>query len=259
MTRSLPRCFSVGSHTAFPIVGPPGFTAHASPNRSAQKRATAKRLKLRWRVSHGARRSLGWLPFKAANLKRKGRALRFCGKTFRVFERERLDGVTWKQGCFAQDAVGDWWLCLPVEQSAEPVVAPKEAVGIDLGIKDAAVTSDGERLEGPLRFYRDAQGSWGCCKDAGIYARPNACTVGFAWSTPGCLPPVQQKDSEYVSDDYRRRCEQPETGQDTDGEIGVGFRLGPAQDATAVQGPAGRQACRSRQREKHHARLLFQP
>src|ERR1700722_7250340 len=68
----------------------------------AQKRAAAKRLKLRWRVSHGARRSLGWLPFKAANLKRKGRALRFCGKTFRVFERERLDGVTWKQGCFAQ-------------------------------------------------------------------------------------------------------------------------------------------------------------
>ena len=59
----------------------------------AQKRTAAKRRKLRWRVSHGARRSLGWVPFKAANLKRKGRALRFCGKTFRVFEAERLDGV----------------------------------------------------------------------------------------------------------------------------------------------------------------------
>jgi putative transposase len=122
----------------------------------AQKRAAAKRLKLRWRVSRGARRSLGWLPFKAASLKRKGHALRFCGKTFRVFERRRLEGVKWKQGCFAQDAVGDWWLCLPVEYSAEPTVAPKEAVGIDLGIKDAAVTSDGDRLEA-LRFYRDAQ------------------------------------------------------------------------------------------------------
>src|SRR5262249_43725372 len=64
----------------------------------AQKRAAAKRCKLRWRVSRGARRSLGWVPFKAASLKRKGRALRFCGKTFRVFESERLNGVQWGQG-----------------------------------------------------------------------------------------------------------------------------------------------------------------
>ena len=122
----------------------------------AQKRTAAKRYKLRWRVSRGARRTLGWVPFKAASLKRKGRALRFCGKTFRVFERERLEGIQWKQGCFAQDAVGDWWLCLPVEVNLEHPAAPKESVGIDPGIKDAAVTSDGERLEA-IRFYRDAQ------------------------------------------------------------------------------------------------------
>jgi putative transposase len=122
----------------------------------AQKRVAARRLKLRWRVSRGARRSLGWIPFKAASLRRKGTALRFCGKTFRVFERERLEGVSWKQGCFAQDAVGDWWLCLPVEVSIEQTAAPKESVGVDLGIKDAAVTSDGDRLDA-IRFYRDAQ------------------------------------------------------------------------------------------------------
>jgi IS605 OrfB family transposase len=122
----------------------------------AQKRTAAKRRKLRWRVSRGARRTLGWIPFKAASLKRKGRALRFCGKTFRVFERERLEGAQWQQGCFAQDAVGDWWLCLPVEVSVGQTVAPKEFVGIDLGIKDIAVTSDGERLEAG-RFYRSAQ------------------------------------------------------------------------------------------------------
>jgi putative transposase len=122
----------------------------------AQKRSAAKRLKLHWRVSRGARRTLGWIPFKRASLKRKGNALRFCGKTFRVFERESLDGVSWQQGCFAQDAVGDWWLCLPVKVTAESTVAAKEAVGIDLGLKDAAVTSDGERLEA-IRFYRDTQ------------------------------------------------------------------------------------------------------
>lgn len=122
-----------------------------------QKRVAAKRRKLRWRVSRGSRRSLGWVPFKAANLKRRGKELRFCGKTFRVFERHRLEGVRWRQGCFAQDAVGDWWLCLPVEYTAEPDVAPKESVGIDLGLKDIAVTSDGERLECG-RFYRGLEG-----------------------------------------------------------------------------------------------------
>src|SRR5262249_30911484 len=122
----------------------------------AQKRVAARGLRLRGGVSRGARRNLGWIPFKAANLKRKGRALRFCGKTFRVFERERLDGVKWKQGCFAQDAVGDWWLCLPVEVAGEQRAAARESVGIDLGVKEAAVTSDGERLEA-IRFYRDAE------------------------------------------------------------------------------------------------------
>lgn len=113
----------------------------------AAKRAAAKRLKLRWRVSRGARRSLGWIPFKTASLKRKGGALRFCGKTFRVFDREYLADHKFRDGCFAQDACGDWWLCVPVEVRAQPSVAPREAVGIDLGLKAVATTSDGEVLE----------------------------------------------------------------------------------------------------------------
>ena len=116
-------------------------------NEYAQKRKAAKKLKLKWRVSRGAQRSLGWIPFKAASLKRKGRGVRFAGKCIRVFERERLEGVKWQGGEFAEDAVGDWWLCLPVKVQAECSVAPEEAVGIDLGLKTIAVTSDGDRLE----------------------------------------------------------------------------------------------------------------
>jgi putative transposase len=111
-----------------------------------QKRQAARRLKLRWRVSHGPRRSLGWIPFKAASVKRKDVCLRFAGKSFRVFETERLEGVKWQGGCFAQDAVGDWFLCLPVKLEAEETVAPYEAVGIDLGLNYIAVTSEAERL-----------------------------------------------------------------------------------------------------------------
>lgn len=123
----------------------------------ASKRRIAKRLKLRWRVTCGAHRNPGWVPLKAADLKRKGVALRFCGKHFRVFERERLGRVEWRDGCFAQDAVGDWWLCLPVTiEAAGQQEAPTEAVGIDLGLRQIAVTSEGERLEAG-QFFRNSQ------------------------------------------------------------------------------------------------------
>src|SRR5207253_6601976 len=120
------------------------------------KRRAAMRIRLRSRLTRGARRSLGWVPFKAASLRGRGRAVRFCGKSFRLFEPERLQGVKWRQGCFAQDAVGDWWFCLGVKVKGETTIAPKEAVGIDLGLKEVAVTSDWARCERG-GFYRDIE------------------------------------------------------------------------------------------------------
>ena len=71
-------------------------------------------------------------------------------------ERDRLEGVSWKSGCFAQDSVGDWWLCLPVQEALRETAAPKEAVGLDLGLKDTVATSDGEKLEAG-HFYRSIE------------------------------------------------------------------------------------------------------
>src|SRR5450755_2663202 len=119
----------------------------------ATRRKQFKKPKLRWRVSSGPKRSLGWIPFKAVQLKSCGNALRFSGKTFRVFEWEHLENCQWKCGCFAQDAVGDWWLCLPVEKAVSQTSAPLEAVGIDLGLKNMATTSDGQKLLAG-HFYR---------------------------------------------------------------------------------------------------------
>jgi putative transposase len=96
------------------------------------------------------------VPFKAAQLKRKARSLRFAGKAFRVFEGELLEGKKWKSGCFAQDSIGEWWLCLPVEQEVVQVPALKESVGLDLGLKDTVATSDGEKLEAG-HFYRNIE------------------------------------------------------------------------------------------------------
>jgi len=123
----------------------------------ATRRRQFRKTKLRWRVSRGRRKSLGWVPFKAASLRRKGRALRFCGKTLRVFESQRFLGIKqWRDGSFSQDAVGDWWLNLPVVVEIEVTVAPKATVGIDLGLHRTATTSDGEVLEAG-RAYRDLE------------------------------------------------------------------------------------------------------
>src|SRR6202022_343109 len=48
---------------------------------------------------------------------------------------------------------GDCWLCLPVRVGVEQTVARCEAVGIDRGLKNVAVTSDGDRRDGG-RFDR---------------------------------------------------------------------------------------------------------
>jgi putative transposase len=122
----------------------------------ATRRQQFKLSRLNWRVSKGAKRSLGWVPFKAAQLKRKGKSLRFSGKALRVFERKRLEGATWKCGCFAQDSVGDWWLCVPIAVEASQCSAPKLEVGIDLGVEHIATTSDGDKLR-PGRFYRNIE------------------------------------------------------------------------------------------------------
>jgi IS605 OrfB family transposase len=119
----------------------------------AARRRQFQKAKLRWRVSRGAKRSLGWIPFKAVQLKCKAKSLRFSGKSLRVFQPELLRGANWKAGCFAQDAVGDWWLCLPVEQPIEQGEAASDAVGLDLGLKTTVATSDGDKLEAG-HFYR---------------------------------------------------------------------------------------------------------
>ena len=74
-----------------------------------------------------------------------------------MFESERFLGILqWQDGCFCQDAVGDWWLCLPARVAIESNVAPEPEVGIDLGLHATATTSDGAVLDAG-RAYRDLE------------------------------------------------------------------------------------------------------
>jgi len=70
-----------------------------------------------------------------------------------------IEGVA-KGATFKRDACGHWFVSIvaEVEMPAVSLPAPRPArtVGADLGLKDAVVTSDGERVPAP-RFYRVAQ------------------------------------------------------------------------------------------------------
>src|SRR6267378_3921087 len=106
-------------------------TINAVYEQYAKSRRQKNRPFLRWR----GRRSLGWVPLKGRNLKREGEAFRFAGNTFRVFHSRPLP-----------------------EADARLV---RSGIGIDLGLKDFAALSNGEKIENPrlLRQLADKLGT----------------------------------------------------------------------------------------------------
>lgn len=122
----------------------------------AQKRKQFKK-HLRGRTDTGSHKSLGFVPFKAASLKVNGNAVRFAGKTFRVFDIERLLAYgTRKSGSFSQDSLGQWWLNVCVELPPAKPPSTGHSLGIDLGLKTTATCSDGIKLEAQ-QFSRGAE------------------------------------------------------------------------------------------------------
>jgi IS605 OrfB family transposase len=97
---------------------------------------------------------LGWVPLKGRDLKREGQAFRFAGNTFRVFHSRPLPEGKIKDGTnFSCDARGHWFLNIVVEVAAPEPRPVRNGVGIDLGLKDFAALSTGEKIENP-RYLR---------------------------------------------------------------------------------------------------------
>ena len=76
-----------------------------------------------------------------------------------VRQSQPVEGTT-KSATFKRDACGHWFVSIVAEFELPAVAVPRppaeRTVGVDLGLKDAVVTSDGERVAAP-RFYRAAQ------------------------------------------------------------------------------------------------------
>ena len=122
----------------------------------ASKRNQFKRARLSWRKSGGSKRSLGWIPFRSIQIARRESSIRFCGKAVRIFEKSKLFGEKLHDGCFAQDACGDWWFCMPVDVERSDIPAPNDAIGVDLGLKALATMSNGV-VSQTVEFYRTAE------------------------------------------------------------------------------------------------------
>lgn len=111
----------------------------------AIKRNKYKKSKLRWRSSYGKRKSLGWIPVDAQNIKLKDGNIVIHGIHYKVFNAEYLKGESLKQGSFNQDSRGRWYFNVAVKVSRS-LLSGKSSVGIDLGCKDAATSSCGTKL-----------------------------------------------------------------------------------------------------------------
>ena len=131
----------------------------------AKARRQFKKAKLRWRVSNpqSSKYSLGWIPFKARALQYKAGQIVFAGQRFSLWDSYGLADYELRAGSFSQDSRGRWYLNVAVKVQTKASTGTA-SVGIDLGLKETAVTSTGERIEG--RFYRKLECKLGMAQRA---------------------------------------------------------------------------------------------
>ena len=139
----------------------------------ALRRRQFKKAKLRWRVSNpqSSKYSLGWIPFKVGGAKYKAGQIVFAGHKLSLWDSYGLADYELRAGSFSQDSRGRWSLNVVVKVQAK-ASSGTASVGIDLGLKEAAVASDGQRIEG--RFYRQLEADLGMAQRAGKKRRVKA-------------------------------------------------------------------------------------
>ncbi|MGP5503237.1 RNA-guided endonuclease InsQ/TnpB family protein [Psychrobacter celer] len=128
----------------------------------AKSRKQFKKAKLNWRTNNpkAKRRSLGWIPFKKTAIKHL--STRQSGKKslkstiqLSLANRQKLIIDLWDSYNLAlysintcelvQDNRGHWYACITVKEFPK-IKCGTGQVGIDLGCKDSAVSSDGDVL-----------------------------------------------------------------------------------------------------------------
>lgn len=134
-------------------------TVQAISKELVTRRKQFKKAKLRWRVSRGSKRSLGWVPFKASAIRYRSGQVWYAGRPLSLWDSYGLQHYELGSGSFSEDSRGRWYLNVTVK--IPELIGPRQkdptrSLGIDLGLKDFLATSDGDKAAAQ-RFYRDLE------------------------------------------------------------------------------------------------------
>jgi putative transposase len=136
----------------------------------ARRRRQHRKIRLSWRKSGGARRSLGWIPFKVRTIRYRAGQVYFAGRWLSLWDSFGLSNFELRAGNFSEDSRGRWYLnvCVPSNPRSggdcnKPAVqsileGSVPSIGIDLGLTRFAGLSDsGLPPIDAERFYRDLE------------------------------------------------------------------------------------------------------
>lgn len=138
-------------------------TLQAVTETHAKARKQFKKAKLNWRTNNlkAKRSSLGWIPFKKTAIKhistrQSGKKCLKSTLQFSLAKGKKLTIDLWDSYNLAlytintcelvQDHRGHWYVCVTVKEFPKTACGTGQ-VGIDLGCKDSAVNSDGDKLQ----------------------------------------------------------------------------------------------------------------
>jgi putative transposase len=153
----------------------------------ARRRRQHQKIRLAWRKSGGARRSLGWIPFKVRTIRYRAGRVYFAGRRLSLWDSYGLSNFELRAGNFSEDSRGRWYLnvCVPRAQRVrdernKPSIGSildhsAPSLGIDLGLRAFAAFSN--EVLPPIQaesFYRDLEPSLARAHRAGHRNRSRA-------------------------------------------------------------------------------------
>ena len=125
----------------------------------ATRRKQFKKVKLAWRKSGGVRRSLGWIPFKASGITHTNGQIKYGKVWLSLWDSYGLKRYDLGPGSLSEDARGRWYINIcatPKQKPMQQLSLFHDAIGIDLGLKDFAATSDGAVVKAQ-KHYRELE------------------------------------------------------------------------------------------------------
>jgi IS605 OrfB family transposase len=126
--------------------------------RVCDKYVIARRAQKKSFLRYRGRKNLGWIPLRGRRIRFSGNGFICHGKVYSVWLSRLIpEGARICDGSsFSQDSKGRWYLNVLFDVPEVEKRIIDRTVGIDLGLKDLAALSTGEKIEAP-QIYRNMQ------------------------------------------------------------------------------------------------------